>query len=320
MSTAPSRATATSPPQGLSGLASGREPGGDRRADDQEGDARGQRAAAQGRHQAGQDLPQGAVLLGLDRALHHVETRIGAKLYEKGLTGDGVIIQDFKVNRGAIGGGCYFNSQSGFAVPIDATPGDYDSVNCDSNGLSWPNYGLGNAQWVPGQTYTDNALHISVQVKKKKGSSYQIVGEAHGVTRAERAGRTEPARSCPAVIPSPHSASRCSAGDDRRDRYSAASTRGFMRARRASWISAILLSTCLENTNSAGRCFDVSMSLARGPSVRTPAQRQRDQLVRAADRVDHGGALEAAIGPCSPGTSRICDARTCPNRCLPSAP
>jgi hypothetical protein len=104
-----------------------------------------------------------------------VEARIGTKLYEKGLTGDGVIIQDFKLNRGAIGGTCYFNSQSGFAVPIDATPGDYDTVNCDSNGLVWPNYGLGNAQWQPGQTYTDNALHVSVKVNKKKGDKAYVV-------------------------------------------------------------------------------------------------------------------------------------------------
>ncbi|HWA92900.1 MAG TPA: hypothetical protein VG889_22905 [Rhizomicrobium sp.] len=104
-----------------------------------------------------------------------VEARIGTKLYEKGLTGDGVIIQDFQLNRGAIGGGCYFNSQSGFAVPIDATPGDWDGVNCDSNGLVWPNYALGNAQWVPGRTYTNNSLHVSVTVNKKKKDKAYVV-------------------------------------------------------------------------------------------------------------------------------------------------
>ncbi len=104
-----------------------------------------------------------------------VEARIEGKVYENGLTGDGVIIQDFKVNRGAIGGKCYFNSQSGFSVPIDATPGDYDSTNCNSGGRSWPNYALGNAQFLPGQTYTDSAHHFSVTVKKQKGSSYLVV-------------------------------------------------------------------------------------------------------------------------------------------------
>jgi M6 family metalloprotease-like protein len=104
-----------------------------------------------------------------------VEARIGGKLYENGLTGDGVIIQDFKLNRGAINGKCYFNSQSGFAVPIDATPGDWDSSGCDSNGATWPNYALGNAQWLPGQTYSNSSLHVSVQVKAKKGNAYKIV-------------------------------------------------------------------------------------------------------------------------------------------------
>jgi hypothetical protein len=103
-----------------------------------------------------------------------VEARIEGKLYENGLTGDGVIIQDFKVNRGAIGGHCYFNNQSGFAVPIDATPGDYDTTNCDADGATWPNYALGNAEWLPGQTYKNDTLHVSVEVKKKKGSSYVV--------------------------------------------------------------------------------------------------------------------------------------------------
>ncbi len=103
-----------------------------------------------------------------------VEARIGGKMYENGLTGDGVIIQDFKLNRGSIGGGCYFNNQSGFSVPIDATPGDYDSGACNSGGRTWPNYALGNAQFLPGQTYTDNAHHFSVEVKKQKGNSYVV--------------------------------------------------------------------------------------------------------------------------------------------------
>ncbi|MBV9570460.1 MAG: hypothetical protein JO056_04380 [Alphaproteobacteria bacterium] len=103
-----------------------------------------------------------------------VEARIGGKKYENGLTGDGVIIQDVYLNRGAIGGSCYFNSQSGFAVPIDATPGDWDAENCDSGGREWPDYALGNAQFLPGQTYRNNSLHVSVQVKKQEGSSYIV--------------------------------------------------------------------------------------------------------------------------------------------------
>src|SRR6185312_13912772 len=104
-----------------------------------------------------------------------VEARIGGKKYENGLTGDGVIIQDFKLNRASIGGHCYFNSQSGFAVPIDATPGDYDSTACNDGGRTWPNWGLGNAEFLPGQTYTDSAHHFSVTVKQQKGSTYVVI-------------------------------------------------------------------------------------------------------------------------------------------------
>lgn len=103
-----------------------------------------------------------------------VEARIGGKKYENGLTGDGVIIQDVNLNRGSIGGNCYFNSQSGFAVPIDATPGDWDSTNCDSGGREWPDYALGNAQFLPGQTYKNKSLHVSVHVTSQEGSSYNV--------------------------------------------------------------------------------------------------------------------------------------------------
>jgi hypothetical protein len=103
-----------------------------------------------------------------------VESRIGGKLYENGLTGDGVIIHDFQLNRAAIGGTCYFNNQSGWAVPIDATPGDWDGANCSADGLSWPDYALGNAEFLPGQTYTDDTNHVSVEVKEKNGNAYVV--------------------------------------------------------------------------------------------------------------------------------------------------
>jgi M6 family metalloprotease-like protein len=119
---------------------------------------------------------QGASCSGSSAHYLTVEARIEGKKYENGLTGDGVIVQDFQINRGAIGGGCYFNNQSGFAVPLDATPGDYDSVNCGApSGKTWPNWGLGNAQFLPGQTYTDAANHVSVEVKKKKGKNAYVV-------------------------------------------------------------------------------------------------------------------------------------------------
>jgi len=106
-----------------------------------------------------------------------VEARASNKPYERGVPGEGVIIHDFRANRGKIGTGdaCFFNTQSGWAVPIDATPGDYrGDPNCDTGGRSWPNYGLGNAEFLPGDIYSDSALHVSIKVVKKSKSSYVV--------------------------------------------------------------------------------------------------------------------------------------------------
>ncbi|HEY1962690.1 MAG TPA: hypothetical protein VGG69_09740, partial [Rhizomicrobium sp.] len=84
-----------------------------------------------------------------------VEARIHKKAYEKGEPGDGVLIQGFQADRAAIGGGCFFNNQSGWVVPIDATPGDYDSSKCSGGARRWPAYGLGNALYKVGQTYSN---------------------------------------------------------------------------------------------------------------------------------------------------------------------
>ena len=106
-----------------------------------------------------------------------VEARIGNLAYERGLPGNGVIIHDVDMNRGPIGGGndCFFNTQSGWAVPIDRTKGDYrGEPNCDSGGRPWPKYALGNAQFLPGQTYRNNNLGVVVKVLRKAGSSYIV--------------------------------------------------------------------------------------------------------------------------------------------------
>ncbi len=47
--------------------------------------------------------------------------------FDNAIPGEGVIIHDFQADRPAIGEGdsCFINSRSGWAVPIDATPGDW---------------------------------------------------------------------------------------------------------------------------------------------------------------------------------------------------
>ena len=87
--------------------------------------------------------------------------------YDNGIPGDGVIIHDVQMNRPAISGSCYFNNQSGWAVPIDATPGDFNSSTCGPTGSS----GLFNAQWLPGQTYSNGFM---ISVVSRSGSTFVV--------------------------------------------------------------------------------------------------------------------------------------------------
>jgi hypothetical protein len=104
-----------------------------------------------------------------------VEARMTGRQFDDGLPGDGVIIHDVRMDRGPIGGRCFFNNQSGWAVTIDATPNDWRGPpNCDSGGRTWPNYALGNAQFMVGDTYRNNALHVTISVMKKKGAAYNV--------------------------------------------------------------------------------------------------------------------------------------------------
>src|SRR4029078_6640462 len=59
-----------------------------------------------------------------------VEAKIATARYDNGAPNDGVVIHDVQMDRGSISGGCYFNNQSGWAVPIDATRGDFNSATC----------------------------------------------------------------------------------------------------------------------------------------------------------------------------------------------
>ncbi|HEV7765430.1 MAG TPA: IPT/TIG domain-containing protein [Thermoanaerobaculia bacterium] len=91
--------------------------------------------------------------------------------FDNGIVGEGVIIHEVRMDQSPIGGHCYFNSQSGFAFPVDSTPGDYDSLACSFAGYPYPEYALFNAQWNPGQTYTNG---FSLSVLSRTASTFVV--------------------------------------------------------------------------------------------------------------------------------------------------
>ncbi len=110
-----------------------------------------------------------------------VETRIkgttSTTRYDNALTANGVLIEDFKANRSAIGAGnpCFFNSQSGWAVPIDATPNDWKPAPaCSPGSKTWPHYALGNAEFLPTKSWVSAADGITVQIGAKTGLTYAV--------------------------------------------------------------------------------------------------------------------------------------------------
>lgn len=111
-----------------------------------------------------------------------VETRVPSAYvptkYDNAVPAKGVIIHDVRRNRAAIGGTCFFNNQSGWAVPIDATPGDYDSTACNGGGRPYP-FGLANAQFTTGMTYTNATAGVTVKVGRFSRNAFTVT-----VTRA----------------------------------------------------------------------------------------------------------------------------------------
>jgi M6 family metalloprotease-like protein len=91
--------------------------------------------------------------------------------YDNGIPGEGVIIHEVRRDAQPVGGSCFFNTQSGFAFPVDSTPGDYDSLACNQGLRAYPNFALYNAQWNPGSTYTNG---FSISVDSRSGSNFVI--------------------------------------------------------------------------------------------------------------------------------------------------
>jgi hypothetical protein len=113
--------------------------------------------------------------------------------FDNAIPGEGVIIHDFQADRPPIGAGdpCFINSKSGWAVPLDATPGDWvGSLICDPGARLYPDYALFNAQWLPGQgTYVSSDRKIRIAVQQRVDSSFvvQVTGATPNPTRTPTA-------------------------------------------------------------------------------------------------------------------------------------
>lgn len=113
-------------------------------------------------------------------AAHYLAVEARRKLaqFDEGLPGEGVIIHDVRMNRGPIGSTnpCFFNDQSGWAVPMDATPGDWRGApTCDAGGRSFPNYALNNAQFTPGKKLDRRSTWgVMVEVVRATTTGYVV--------------------------------------------------------------------------------------------------------------------------------------------------
>ena len=93
--------------------------------------------------------------------------------FDNGLPGDGVIVHEIYRNRLRPPGPCR-STIDALATPIDSTPGDYDAATCTSGGRPYPNYGLFNAQVVPGQSLTVPTAGVRIDVVSRTGASYTV--------------------------------------------------------------------------------------------------------------------------------------------------
>lgn len=96
-----------------------------------------------------------------------IEVKTKAEVYDRGVPSQGVIIHDVMMDRAPISGPCYSNPQTGWAMPFDSTPGDWDPSTCTGAGLSNMAYG-------PGSTFDDPNLGVKIEVQRKNGNTYRV--------------------------------------------------------------------------------------------------------------------------------------------------
>lgn len=96
-----------------------------------------------------------------------IEVKTKTDVYDRGVPSQGVIIHDVMMDRGPITGPCYVNPQTGWAMPFDATPGDWDSSTCSGPGLS-------NMAYAVGRAFNDPDLGVKIEVLKRTADVFRV--------------------------------------------------------------------------------------------------------------------------------------------------
>ncbi|MFC3695049.1 hypothetical protein [Chenggangzhangella methanolivorans] len=96
-----------------------------------------------------------------------IEVKTRTAKFDGGVPSEGVVIHNVQMDRAPVSGACYFNDQSGWAMPYDAVPGDWNASSCSGEGLV-------NLAYAPGKTFNDAALGVKVEVLSRKGDVYKV--------------------------------------------------------------------------------------------------------------------------------------------------
>ena len=96
-----------------------------------------------------------------------IEVKLRVGDFDNGIPSQGVVIHDVMMNRPNISGNCYFNNQSGWALPFDAVGGDWNATSCTGNGLANMAYGVN-------KSLNNAALGVKVEVLSKTGPTFRV--------------------------------------------------------------------------------------------------------------------------------------------------
>ncbi len=100
-----------------------------------------------------------------------IEVKLQNDDFDGGVPSQGVVIHDVKMNRrNTVGGPCYFNSQSGWAMPFDARPNDFNTNTCLPQDV--PGTGLLDMAYGLNQRFI--GLGVRIDVVERAGKTFTV--------------------------------------------------------------------------------------------------------------------------------------------------